>query len=89
MFRRNLGEGEGLLMVEPVSSRISTSIHMLFMAFPIAAIWLDSDFKIVDMQLAKPWHLAYVPAQPAQYTLEASQELLSVIAPRDQLVFEK
>ncbi len=88
MFRRRLGPGEGLLMVEPRASRVATSIHMLFMGFPIATIWLDGDFKVVDKVLAKPWRLVYVPARAAVYTLETAPAVLDQVEVGDQLAFE-
>jgi uncharacterized protein len=88
MFRSHLEPGEGLLMVEPWASRSGTSIHMLFMGFPIATIWMDETFSVVDKVLAKPWALAYVPSRPAKYTLEAAPELLNRVAVGDTLAFE-
>jgi uncharacterized protein len=88
MFRKSLGKTEGLLMVEPRASKVNTSIHMLFMNFAIATVWLDNDFRVVDKVLAKPWRLAYVPAKPAKYTLEARPEILDKIEIGDQLAFE-
>ena len=41
MFRRALEPDEGLLLVEQFESRTATAIHMLFMRFAIAVIWLD------------------------------------------------
>jgi len=49
---------------------MNASIHMLFMRFDIAAIWINSAKKVVDVQIAKRWHLAYLPARPARYILE-------------------
>src|SRR5687768_15575784 len=88
MFRGRLKLGEGLLMVEALESRSLTSIHMLCMSFPIAAIWMDKSFTVVDKQLAKPWRLAYVPKNPARYTLEADPLLLDRINVGDTLVYE-
>jgi uncharacterized protein len=88
MFRKSLGESEGLLMVEPRASKVNTSIHMLFMNFAIATVWLDKDLRVVDKVLAKPWRLAYVPAKPAMYTLETRPEILDKINIGDQLAFE-
>jgi uncharacterized membrane protein (UPF0127 family) len=61
---------------------------MMFMAFPIATIWLDESFAVVDKVLAKPWALAYVPSRSAKYTLEAAPELLDRVAVGDTLAFE-
>lgn len=88
MFRRSLEADEGLLLVEDVPSRAAAAIHMLFMVFPIAVIWLDDRFRVVDSALARPWRLAYVPRRPAQYTLEARPELLEQVQIGDELAFE-
>jgi hypothetical protein len=80
MLRRALEPGEGLLMVEDYESRVATAIHMLFMLFPIAVIWLNSDFKVVDKKLARPWRLVYAPSTSARYTLEASPSLLDEVS---------
>lgn len=89
MFRAALAPGEGLLLVERRESRLDTSIHMFFMRFAIATIWLDSHYKVVDTCLALPWRPMYAPKAPAQYTLETSPELLQKISIGDELVLEK
>ena len=89
MFRAALAEGEGLLLVERRESRLDTSIHMLFMRFPIAAIWLDAKFRVVDTCRAEPWRPVYASRAPAQYTLETSPALLKKISIGDELVLEK
>jgi len=88
MFRRSLTIDEGLLLVEEVESRASTSIHMLFMAFPIAVVWLDEKFHVVDVTIAKPWRPAYIPRKPARYTLEAAPQILDHLSIGDAVVFE-
>jgi len=88
MFRRTLGPGEGLLMVEPAAGRVTTSIHMFFMAFSIATVWMDSQFTVVDKVLAKPWRPFYMPARAACYTLEAAPDLLERVEIGDRLAFK-
>ena len=88
MFRRDLGPGEGLLMVEVTASRVTTSIHMLFMFMPLGILWLDSDMRVVDMVLAQPWRLAYFPSKAAQYVLETSPMILQHVVIGDSLQFE-
>ncbi len=88
MLRRDLPEDEGLLFVFQRESKVETSIHMLFMAFAIATVWLDKDGRVVDKVLAKPWRPAYAPAKPAQYTIEARPSLLDRVAVGDRIVFE-
>lgn len=88
MFRRNLPEDEGLVFVYGRESRIDASIHMFFMAFNIAVIWLDAKGRVVDKTLAKVWRPAYAPRSPAQYVIEAHPSLLDRIAIGDELRFE-
>lgn len=76
MFRRALGPDECLLFMESIESRVSTSIHMFFVFFPIAVVWLASDGAVVDAQLAQPFRPYYAPQAPAKYFLEAAPELL-------------
>lgn len=83
-FRRRLVEGEGLLLVEQSENRANTSIHMWVVFFPITAVWLNKDFRVVDIKLAKPWRV-YFPVAPAQYVLEGSVELTERISIGDQL----
>ena len=79
MFRRKLAHSEGLLLAEQFSGRLSASIHMLFMAFPIAVIWMDHEFVVVDKVVANPWRPMYIPRYAAQYTLEALPHLVEVV----------
>ena len=84
-FRRELAADEGLLLVESSSSVMATSIHMFFVFFPIAAIWLDDAFRVVDKQLARPFRPFYAARAPARYVLEAEPTVLDRVAIGDQL----
>ena len=86
MLRARLEPREGLLLVEARESKVNAAIHMLFMRFDIAVIWLDSQCRVVDAQLAKRWRASYVPAAPARYTLETRPEYLSEFQTGDQIV---
>ena len=86
-FRRTLGDDEGLLLVGHRESRTDTAIHMFFVFFPIAAIWLDRNRRVVDAQLARPFRPLYVPCAPAQDVLEGPPTLLEWIRIGDQLRF--
>ena len=69
MGRRSIAEDDGLLFVWPREGR-DTAIHMLFMRFPIAVVWLDGARRVVDARLLKPWVGFGVPRSPARYVLE-------------------
>jgi uncharacterized membrane protein (UPF0127 family) len=89
MFRKALLDGEGLLLVERSDSRINAAIHMLFMNFDIAAVWIDSQMRVVDVQLARRWHPSYVPCLPARFILETHPEYLSYFQIGDQVTFRE
>jgi uncharacterized membrane protein (UPF0127 family) len=88
MFRRGLAEGEALVLVEAADSRTTTSIHMFFVPFPIAVIWIDSRGRVVDKTVAEPWRPFYAPRAPARYVLETAPEFVDKVAIGDELAFE-
>ena len=85
MFKRCLPENEGILLVEKKESIIDTSIHMFFMFFDIATIWINAENIVVDVQLAKKWHPFYASKKPAQYVLECHSSQLSKFKIGDQV----
>ena len=87
-FRRRLNPGEALILVKDKDSVANSSIHMFFVFFPIAAIWINKKGKVTSAQLAKPWRPYYASPEPASYVLETSPKLLDKIAVGDELVFE-
>lgn len=88
MLRRRLDEDEGLLFTFRHENRGESAIHMFFVGFPIAAVWLDAHGVVVDARLAKPWRPYYAPARPARYLIEAPPSLLERVAIGDQLAFD-
>jgi uncharacterized membrane protein (UPF0127 family) len=73
-FRSRLGLDEGLLLVGTRDSRLDSSIHMLFVAFDLTVIWINSDLQVVDKIIAKSWRPAYFSKRPARYVLEIHPE---------------
>jgi uncharacterized membrane protein (UPF0127 family) len=88
-FVTYLPANEGLLFVTGSESRTNTSIHMFFMFFSIAVVWLDRDGKVVDKCYAKPWRPAYAPRTAAQYFIEANPDLLERVEIGDILRFDE
>ena len=86
-FRRNLKSGEALILVKDKDSIANTSIHMFFVFFPIAAIWINSKGKVTSAQLAKPWRPYYASPEPATCVLETSPDFLDKVAIGDNLDF--
>ncbi len=89
MLRRSLAPGEGLILVEPRASTAMTSIHMFFVNFAIAAIWLDDDRRVVHAALARPWRPYYSSPRPARYVLEGPPSLLDRVSIGDVLNFKE
>jgi len=87
MFTRAIQRQEGLLLVESRESRSNTAIHMLFMNFDLAVIWINDQMEVVDACLAYRWRPFYAPARPARYTLETHPDHLSEFRLGDRLSF--
>jgi len=85
MFRRPLEEDEVYLFVLDAESRLDAAIHMFFVSFPIAVIWLNSAGKVVDRALARPWRPFYAPRRPARYFLEGPPGLLERVSVGDEI----
>ena len=87
MFKNAIHDFEGLLLVQARDSRINSAIHMLFMKFDIAVIWINSEYTVVDKTLAKPWKLAIFPTYPARFTLECHPDRLREFHVGEKLEF--
>ncbi len=86
-FRRELPHDEALLLIEPAEGRLNTAIHMLFVFFPIAVIWINAEGEVVDRVLARPFRPFYAPARAACYTLEAHPDWLEALQPGERVRF--
>ncbi len=86
-YRLRLNPGEALILVKPADSIVNSSIHMFFVFFPIAAVWVNSQGRVTSAQLARPWRPFYASPEPARYVLEASPDLLARIAVGDEVDF--
>jgi uncharacterized membrane protein (UPF0127 family) len=87
-FRRHLNPGEALILVKEKDSIANSSIHMFFVFFPIAAIWVNGKGKVTSAQLALPWRPYYASPEPASYVIETSPEILDRIQIGDVLEFQ-
>lgn len=88
MFRKSLAPHQGLLLVQPREDRIDSAIHMFFMNFDLAVIWINNQLKVVDVQTARRWRLFYQPAHPARYVLETHIDHLSAFDIGHQVIFK-
>ena len=70
MFTKSLPDDQGVLLVQKEDSRINASIHMMFMWIDLVVVWINSDYMVVDLALARRWKLIYLPKKAAKYVLE-------------------
>jgi uncharacterized membrane protein (UPF0127 family) len=87
MFRRPIGEDEAYLFVLDRPAVLDAAIHMFFVTFPIAVIWLDDSQRVVHQVLAMPWRPYYAPPRPARYFIEGHPNLLAQVHPGDELIW--
>ncbi len=85
--RRAIADGQVFLFVERREGIAQTTIHMFFVFFPIAVVWLDRDRRVVDKVLARPFRPYYAPCRSAQYYIEGHPSLLDRVNVGDQLKF--
>jgi uncharacterized protein len=87
-WRPSLAADRGLVLADKNDSRVNSSIHMLGMMFALTIVWLDSNFKIVDVGQAKPWISFATPRKPARYVIECAASRHEDFQIGDQLAFE-
>lgn len=89
MFRPRLCPDEAYLFCYDRESTAETSIHMFFVSFPIAVLWMDAEYRVVDKVLAKPWRPYYASKKPAQFFVESLPALLEKAQVGDVLQIEE
>ncbi len=89
MFQKEIIPSEGLVFDEFRDTKINTTIHMLFMKFPIGVLWVNSDHVIVSKVFAKPWKLIYSSEKPARYVIEVHPEVLNYFQVGDRIIFNE
>ena len=52
ILEKSIGEDEALLITK------CYSIHTYFMSFPIDAVFLDKNFKVIEIIALKPWRFS-------------------------------
>lgn len=87
MFHPGLGDFDGIILVEDTESRINSAIHMFFMRFDIAVVWINSQLQVVDVQIARKWHPFYIPAAASKFTFETHPNRVSDFRIGDILSF--
>ena len=79
--RKSLDEDEGILL------RPAGSIHMFFMRFPIDAVFLDRELRVLRVVAdLKPWRMASKRGAKAVLELPAGRCAMTGVAQDDRLV---
>jgi uncharacterized protein len=79
--RRELPSGEGILL-KPTSS-----VHMAFMRFPIDAVFLDSDLRVVKVAAdLKPWRAAGARGAKSVLEIPAGEASRRGVSVGDRLI---
>jgi uncharacterized membrane protein (UPF0127 family) len=81
--RSSLGDDEGILL------RPGSSIHMFFMRFPIDAVFLDRELRVLRVAAdLKPWRLASKRGAKAVLELAAGRCARAGVREGDQLALD-
>ncbi|HNB50797.1 MAG TPA: DUF192 domain-containing protein [Anaerolineales bacterium] len=75
-FRRSLPPNWGLLLVQQRESKLDAGIHMFMMWMDLAVVWINTQYKVVDVRPAYRWKSVIIPQAPAKYILEIPLERL-------------
>lgn len=83
MFRRSVPDGYALVFEFSRERRVG--LHMLFVPFPIDAVFLDPDGRVVSLRRLRPW-LGYA-SERAETVVELPAGAADGIKEGDVLVF--
>ena len=67
---------------------MDASIHMLGVFIDLGIVWINSKGLVVDTCLARRWHLAYFPKNPARFILEIHPDRLNEFNIGDKVRFD-
>ncbi|MEK6959151.1 MAG: DUF192 domain-containing protein [archaeon] len=70
MFEEEKNFNYALVFDMPYESSIGSSIHMIFVFFPIDVLFLDSKKTVVDKVTLTPFMPNYTPKKAAKYVIE-------------------
>ncbi|MDP1759908.1 MAG: DUF192 domain-containing protein [Candidatus Woesebacteria bacterium] len=76
-----------LLFILNKESKLNSSIHMMFVFFPIDIFWLDKEMKVIDFKLnVKPFTFGHSPKAVAKYILETPVGELKELKINEKLI---
>jgi len=86
MFSKKLKKSRCLIFVNDFQSRINSSIHMLFVFFPIDVVFLDFNYEVVDVRTAYPFISFIMPKKKAKYVIEMNKGE-NILKVKDRVIF--
>ena len=51
-------------------TRFGASVNTCFMRYPVLVQWLDSDRKVMEERVMRPWIINHTPKEAAKYIIE-------------------
>ncbi|MBT4597121.1 MAG: DUF192 domain-containing protein [Candidatus Diapherotrites archaeon] len=73
MFEDKKKFNYALVFEFPKESKIGSSLHMIFVFFPIDVLFLNSKKEVVDKTTLQPFNPNYTPKKAAKYVIEMPQ----------------
>ena len=84
MFRRSLRDGEGLWIAH------CSSIHMMFVPFPLDAVFLDRELRVVKVaRSVRPWIGLAVGGRGSHGVIEVASGAAASVLPGHQVEFRE
>jgi uncharacterized protein len=79
MFEDKKNFNYALIFDFPVESKIGTSLHMIFVFFPIDVLFLDKNKVVVDKATLTPFMPNYTPKKAAKYVIEMPENKIASV----------
>ncbi len=68
MFRKK--HERPLLFVFDKKGKLRNSIHSFFVFFPFDAVWLDEEYRVIQVDRVKPFRPLVIPKKQAKFLVE-------------------
>lgn len=89
MFRKEIPDDWGLLLVQGSESIVNSAIHMFAVPFDLGVIWINEIGDVVDLAEVKRWVGVKSPKKPAKYILEVTPSRLKEFNLGDRIEFKE
>jgi len=90
MFSMPLKKGKAIILEAEEEGILSTTIHMLFVFFPIDVVWVNIEKKVVDIKKnVMPFTPWLCPKNPAKYVIELPRNTIKHVKIGDALLFNE